>query len=111
MRKIQKSYRFLSVGFLLVIFTTVLLPSIVTINNVNVVSSEQTDDEEESVAHIAENDAVFQGIKVDLDKKFVFVKNIVTNESSQFFPFTELTEDLPKILQTLFVSAIPKNAP
>ena len=111
MSEIKKSYRFLSVGFLLVLLTTALSPLYVSNNIVKKSQAEQKEENNEEFVAASTSDAVVQAVKLDLNKKFVFVKNILINEARSIIYIIQPEEVLPKILQTLFVSAIPKNAP
>ena len=111
MSEIHKSYRFLSIGFLLVLLTTVLSPLYVSNNTVKNSQSEQKDENNEEFVTTSNSDAVVQAVKLDLNKKFVFVKNILINQARSIIYIAKPEKVFPKILQTLFVSAIPKNAP
>lgn len=111
MRKANTTYRLLSVSFLLILLSTAFSTLYSAEPKVEKVQTDQSDDQQDVIIEASPSDAVVQAVKVDLDKKFFFVKNTLLSESHPRVYLTTLKVDLPKILQTLFVSAIPKNAP
>lgn len=58
-----------------------------------------------------ENQAVVPAVKLDLQKIAILFREINFQESHQIHQFTEQKIILPKLLQTLYTTAIQKNAP
>ncbi len=74
-------------------------------------STQETDENESIVLDVTVDQAVVPGVKLDLQKVAILFREILLDVVIQTDHVVEQKIVLPKLLQTLFVSAIPKNAP
>lgn len=117
LREINHTYRL----FLFVLVTSVLSMSFVAVDKTADLSEkekvtvgdvkEKVPSEQETKIEQTENQAVVPAVKLDLQKIAVLFREINFQESRQIHQFTEQKIILPKLLQTLYTTAIQKNAP
>lgn len=117
LREINHTYRL----FLFVLVTSVLSMSFVAVDETIDLSEkervtvddtkEKVPSEQETKIEQTENQAVVPAVKLDLQKIAVLFREINFQESRQIHQFTEQKIILPKLLQTLYTTAIQKNAP
>ena len=105
------TYRFLT-GFFLILFTGSIFGSHLTLNDSSKTATAVSKKEQKTPELKSQTqDALVQAQKVSVDITAFLFRNIET--PTEVAHTTRLVQNLilPKILQTLFVSAIPKNAP
>ncbi len=80
--KKSKTYRIVSILTFTVVVLVAFSPLLVSFSEINKSVIEQKSDGAESMSEAPSSDAMVQAIKVDLDKRFIFVKShFCTNEN------------------------------